>query len=227
MLNTVVARLVVGTLVVLALAGIAAADGPIHPTSAGPDALLGTSFTYQGQLRNASGPISGACDLQFSLFAVGSGGTQVGTTQTKTAVQVTNGLFTVALNFGPSAFNGDARFLQTAVRCPAATGAFVTLTPREALTPVPYALALPGLRTQPNATSPNVLGGFKGNSVTTGAIGATIAGGGELGENQVVTDDYGTVGGGSENQAGDGAGSTSDTLYTTVAGGNVNRAKGF
>ena len=83
MLNTVVARLVVGTLVVLALAGIAAADGPIHPTSAGPDALLGTSFTYQGQLRKATGPISGTCDLQFSLFAVGSGGTQVGTTQTK------------------------------------------------------------------------------------------------------------------------------------------------
>ena len=96
------------------------------------------------------------------------------------------------------------------MRCPSATGAFVTLTPREALTPVPYALALPGLRTQPNATSPNVLGGFNGNTVTTGVIGATIAGGGELGENQLVTDDYGTVGGGSENQAGDGAGNTSD-----------------
>ncbi|MBX7218004.1 MAG: hypothetical protein K1X90_13645, partial [Candidatus Kapabacteria bacterium] len=34
------------------------------------------------------------------------------------------------------------------------------------------------MRFEPNATSANIIGGFNGNSVTAGAVGATIAGGG-------------------------------------------------
>src|SRR5438067_6804573 len=34
------------------------------------------------------------------------------------------------------------------------------------------------LRLEPNATSPNVIGGFRGNVVTAGAVGAAIGGGG-------------------------------------------------
>ncbi|MBI3896277.1 MAG: hypothetical protein HY313_10160, partial [Acidobacteria bacterium] len=83
-----------------------------------------------------------------------------------------------------------------------------------------------GLVVQSNATSPNLIGGFSGNSVTTGAVGATISGGGTSGLTNRVTDDYGTVGGGQNNQAGDNAGTTADRVQATVSGGSNNTASG-
>jgi hypothetical protein len=103
-------------------------------------APLSTSFTYQGQLKQGGSPVSGTCDFQFSLWDAASGGAQIVTTQTATSVTVSNGLFTVQLDFGASAFTGDARWLETAVRCPAGSGSYTTLTPRQALTAAPYAL---------------------------------------------------------------------------------------
>ena len=41
---------------------------------------------------------------------------------------------------GPAAFDGYARWLGIAVRCPAGQGSFVPLGPRQAITPAPYAL---------------------------------------------------------------------------------------
>ncbi len=82
------------------------------------------------------------------------------------------------------------------------------------------------LRLEPNATSPNVIGGYSGNSVTAGAVGAAIGGGGASGNSNSVSDDYGTVGGGYKNQAGDNAGTTSDRTYATVDGGALNIADG-
>ena len=81
-------------------------------------------------------------------------------------------------------------------------------------------------RIEPNATSPNVVGGYGGNTVTSGAAGAAIGGGGSSGNNSLVTDDYGTVAGGLGNQAGDGLGTTSDKTYATVGGGYSNIAGG-
>ena len=82
------------------------------------------------------------------------------------------------------------------------------------------------LRLEPDATSPNVIGGFSGNSVTGGVVGATIGGGGLSAGTNRVTDDHGTVGGGLGNQAGDNAGTTADRPYTTVGGGFKNTASG-
>jgi hypothetical protein len=78
-------------------------------------APLGTAFTYQGQLKNAGGPVNDTCNFQFSLWGDVSGGTQIGTTQTKSGVAVADGLFTVQLDFGAAAFQGDARWLAIAV----------------------------------------------------------------------------------------------------------------
>ncbi len=82
------------------------------------------------------------------------------------------------------------------------------------------------LRLEPNATSPNLLGGYSGNSVTAGVVGATIAGGGDASRLNYVSDNYGTVGGGSSNSAGDHAGTPSDREYATVGGGHHNSASG-
>lgn len=85
------------------------------------------------------------------------------------------------------------------------------------------------LRLEPNATSPNVIGGFSGNSLTAGVVGGTISGGGAMSDPPLsnrVTDDYGSIGGGGNNQAGDNAGTTGDRPSATVGGGWNNTASG-
>jgi site-specific DNA recombinase len=82
------------------------------------------------------------------------------------------------------------------------------------------------MRIEPNATSPNILGGYSGNNATAGVKGATIAGGGRLGSLNSVTDPYGTVGGGIGNRTGDG-GPVGDSSFATVGGGSYNIASGL
>lgn len=53
------------------------------------------------------------------------------------------------------------------------------------------------------------------------------AAGGENGDTNRVTDNYGTVGGGLHNTAGDNAGTTNDAIYATVSGGIGNAARGY
>jgi len=83
------------------------------------------------------------------------------------------------------------------------------------------------LRLEPTSGSPNVVGGLNINGVTPGVVGATIAGGGKVAEANRVTDDYGTVGGGRNNLAGNDIGGTGDASDATVAGGVGNVAGGF
>ena len=81
-----------------------------------------------------------SCDFQLGLWDALTSGTQVGSTLTWTSVAVSEGLFTVQLDFGVNAFNGNARWLETAVRCPSGGGVYNTLSPRQPLTPAPYSL---------------------------------------------------------------------------------------
>jgi hypothetical protein len=185
---------------------------------------LATTFTYQGYLTNAGGPINGLCDLQFSLFDAASAGSQIGAILDKLNVTVTNGVFTTQLGFGGTAFNGTDRYLQLAVRCPAGSGSYTSLTPRQALTPTPYALGLYGLQVQPNATSPNVIGGYSGNGVTAGVTGAFIGGGGYAGSANTVTDNYSVIGGGANNRSGNLNSLLEDAWFSTVGGGWNNSA---
>jgi hypothetical protein len=82
------------------------------------------------------------------------------------------------------------------------------------------------LRIEP-ATSPNVIGGSEGNLVNAGVVGATVSGGGTAALINRVTDDYGFVGGGNSNRAGDNAGTTVDRAGATVVGGSNNVASGL
>ena len=106
---------------------------------------VGTSFTYQGQLRENDLPVTGLGDLEFRLFNDGSSGAQIGTTQLHANVSIVNGLFTAELDFGAGAFNGYTRWLEVAVRSPAGSGEFITLSPRQSITATPYALQTRGL----------------------------------------------------------------------------------
>ena len=124
----------------------------IAPVLADP---VGTAFTYQGQLKQGGVPVGQTCDFEFRLFDAEAtpSGIQVGATLTfdgvgmnPSPIAVVDGLFTVALDFGSNAFNGDARWLQIDVCCasPCAPG-FTTLSPRQPITATPYALPTRGL----------------------------------------------------------------------------------
>ncbi len=97
-----------------------------------------TAFTYQGQLRDGSTNANGNYSLTFKLFDNAGGGTQIGSTLTVPNQSVVNGLFTVALDFGGAAFDGNARWLEITVK--AGASAAETLAPRVAVLPSPYAL---------------------------------------------------------------------------------------
>src|SRR5215475_8993957 len=100
----------------------------------------GTAFTYQGRLNDGASPANGTYDLTFTLFGTNSGGSALAGPLTNSPTGVTNGLFTVVLNFG-NQFPGADRWLEIAVRTngPGSPG-FTTLAPRQPLTAAPYAV---------------------------------------------------------------------------------------
>jgi len=305
---------------------------------------LGTAITYQGRLADGGIAANGAYDLQFSLYNAETGGTQVGSPVSKGDVPVSEGYFTVQLDFGAGVFDREARWLELAVRPGASTGAYTVLSPRQALTPAPSAqyasnagyafstgsapwsgltgvpagfadgvdndtlysagtgLTLSGgtfslnatyrlpqgcstnqvpkwngsawicaadetgaagsfwsltgnagtnpasnylgtsdnqafemrvngqraLRLEPgNYSTINVIGGYSGNTITSGAYSATISGGGASGIVNRVTDGNGTIGGGVFNIAGNNNADLNDAVSATVSGGDGNTAGGY
>jgi len=141
-------RALTGTVVTILLvlaAGLTYAQGPGPVGGADAEATLGTAFTYQGRLDDADGPVDDTCDLAFRLYdAAGSGsppsgGTLLGTVN-RSNQPISNGYFTVQLDFESTAFTGKARWLEIDVNC---DGGAVTLSPRQALTAAPYALYAP------------------------------------------------------------------------------------
>jgi hypothetical protein len=121
----------------------------LHPGPAAA-APLGRSFTYQGQLQQAGAPVEGVVSLRLSLWNEAgagdppSGGVMIGGVQVIANAPVTGGVFSVALNgngeFGPQAFNGEARWLQVEVCTDSTCAATTVLGPRQPLTGAPYAL---------------------------------------------------------------------------------------
>lgn len=145
-----------------------------------------TAFNYQGRLTDTGGTAT-AYDLQFTLYD--ETGTAIsGATQTIEDVSVTNGTFTVQLDFGAAAFPGAARTLEIAVRRGTETGAFTTLTPRVTLASSPYAIQSLNAATATNAT--NAVNAQTANTATTagsvtGVVGITNGGTGSTAQNFV------------------------------------------
>lgn len=112
----------------------------LSAVSNGSAELLGTAINYQGRLNDDGSAANGTYDLLFKILDAPSEGAQVGVSVTLEDVEVAGGLFSVPLDFGAGVFDGDSRWLEIGVRAGNSTGDFVTLSPRQALTAVPYAL---------------------------------------------------------------------------------------
>jgi uncharacterized protein YjbI with pentapeptide repeats len=112
-------------------------------------------FTYQGQLKLNGVPINGVCDFEFTLWRDPASvlpADQIGPTLTfdggagnAPAIDVVNGLFAALLDFGPTAFNDDTRWIEVAVRCPSGVGEYSFLTPRDRVTGAPYSIHTRGI----------------------------------------------------------------------------------
>ncbi|MBI3949431.1 MAG: hypothetical protein HY314_03145, partial [Acidobacteria bacterium] len=102
-----------------------------------PDAALtATAFTYQGQLKDASGPVTGAFDFQFILYSAQADGERLGASEMKD-VALTNGLFRFKLDFGRGAVEAQEHWLEIAVRHADSRESYTVLSPRQKLTSTP------------------------------------------------------------------------------------------
>lgn len=149
-------------------------------------APLGTAFTYQGHLADAGEPANGSYDIRFILFDVDMFGFPIGPLLTNDNVAVSNGLFTVTLDFGP-VISSASYWLEVGVRPGASTGSFTTLEPRQPLTPSPQALfaASAGTVTNSAITSAHLAN----NAVTAAHIANNAVNSADILNNTIVPAD--------------------------------------
>ncbi|GMR11464.1 MAG: hypothetical protein BMS9Abin28_2296 [Anaerolineae bacterium] len=129
----------IGAIFMGLLVGALASTGIVQAAPDGAPLLapVGTAFTYQGYIEDLGSPANGSYNLRFSLWDAPTAGAQAGSTQTKSGVSVVDGVFSVTLDFG-AVFDGTALWLAIEVQGPGDPG-YTMLSPRQALTPVPYA----------------------------------------------------------------------------------------
>ena len=192
---------------------------------------FGTAFTYQGRLSDGGSPANDQYDFEFKLFNASMAGDQYGITLTKEDIRVSEGYFTVELDFvnDPNVFNGEARWLQISVRPGTSTGSYTLLSPRQEITATPYALQTRGIFVDNNFNVGIGTNDPDAKLTVAGALlrdGSTMYGTGanthiNLGSSSVTGTDgqnisYATVSGGISNTASGG--------YSTAGGGNRNVA---
>ncbi|MCY7346195.1 MAG: hypothetical protein LH614_08215 [Pyrinomonadaceae bacterium] len=103
----------------------------------------GTGFNFQGRLNDGTNAANGSYDLQFRLYDAITGGNLItGTTvAARPNTTVINGVFSVTLDFGATAFNNpNAIFIEIGVKPANSANAFTILGPRQRLTLVPFAV---------------------------------------------------------------------------------------
>ena len=158
----------------------------------------GTAFTYQGRLNAGGTPAHALYEMSFALYDAPTNGNGIGTPVNLAPVAVSNGLFTVTLDFGVASFTGADRWLEITVNLFGSDMVPTTLHPRQWITPAPYAIRAANagnlmstanapleikvngqraLRLEPTGNAPNLIGGSSNNFVKAGTVGATIAGG--------------------------------------------------
>lgn len=97
-----------------------------------------TAFTYQGYLKDAGQPVTDTADFTFSLWTAETGGDLICEDINIPDVEISDGLFTVVLDFGPGVFTGQPPWLE--IRVDLHNGGDATLSPRQQILPTPYAI---------------------------------------------------------------------------------------
>jgi hypothetical protein len=97
-----------------------------------------SGFTFQGKLSDGGNAANATYQFEFKLYDANNN--QVGNTISDISATVTNGIFTVNLDFGASAFDGAARFLEIGVRPNGNAQSYTVLNPRQAVASTPYAI---------------------------------------------------------------------------------------
>ena len=171
---------------VVSVVGVLGGGTPLSASAANlkaevfePMTPIGSGFTYQGRLAISGSPANGQYDLGFTLWDALSGGTMIGSPLTHLNQTVTNGLFTVQLDFGSGAFVGDGRWLEISVK-PAGGPTFTTLTPRQPISAVPYSASLaPGSEVRGNLATSVISSTNSGSG--NGVSGSSAGGAGVFG----------------------------------------------
>ncbi len=103
-------------------------------------APVGSTFTYQGELRASGVPANALYDFEVELYDAEVGGSPLATV-TVDDTAVTEGLFSLPLDFTSVPFEaGQQYWLALRVRDGADTGGYIYLSPRQSITASPYAL---------------------------------------------------------------------------------------
>ena len=144
----------------------------------------GTAFMYQGHLAASGLPATGSFDITFNVFSAISNGANLAGAVTNKAVYVNAGLFTVNLDFGHGVFTGNPVWLELAVRTNGAPS-FTTLTPRQPITPAPYAIfATTASNLSGTINAMQVAGSFANSQLANNSItvssGPGLSGGGTV-----------------------------------------------
>ncbi len=101
---------------------------------------MGTAFTYQGRLIDANEPGDGFYDFQFRLYDDPNTGSQQGSTIDINDLDVIDGYFAVELDFGGDVFDDNSVWLQISIRPGDSNDVYTILSPRQQVTPTPYAI---------------------------------------------------------------------------------------
>jgi hypothetical protein len=113
----------------------------------GKAAPMGTAYTYQGRLMDTNDVADGLYDFEFRIFDDPCKGTQLGPVLDVNDLDVIDGYFTVVLDFGSGIFTGNPRWLQIGVRPGNSIIKYTALSPRQEITPTPYAIYAENART--------------------------------------------------------------------------------
>ena len=106
-------------------------------TATAQPTALSSAFTYQGRLEQNGSPFNGTVGMRFLLYDSPTGSNTVGG-WIPDPVAVQDGVFTVDLDFGAAAFNGDERWLEVIVEGQ-------PLSPRQRIGATPYSLQTRGI----------------------------------------------------------------------------------
>jgi hypothetical protein len=97
----------------------------------------GSVFTYQGRLTAEGNAVNGTNTMKWTVWDAVTAGAVVAGPVTNLSVPVSNGVFTLPLDFGTAAFTGADRWLEIGI---GTNAIFITLSPRQKITRSPYAI---------------------------------------------------------------------------------------